>query len=358
MTNLTGSSRGASVSATAPRGAVHEFLRGLIDYAGLFPPAALELDPAIRNYARDVQSEDSWMLATFICPSGRLSDLAGYVPELFPDDGSPPLRVSALAVRASDAASFTPAWEETRSAIDEFESVSGGRGRVEAVEVAVPLELFENPRALSDWISTVGLWDEDASASTSGSHPDDRSGHPPGGRTIFFEPPLRESWRDDFTHLADALVAVRGSRDAGGAGHRAGFKLRCGGVVAAAFPSVEQVAHAIMATATRQVPFKATAGLHHPIRHHNDSVETKMHGFLNVFGASLLARARKLSEGEIIRLLSDENPRHFVLSEDCFCWKDHAATGREITNLRTDVVSYGSCSFDEPREDLRELGIL
>ena len=37
-------------------------LTGVVDYAGLFPPARLPLDEAIRNYARYRQGSDAWML--------------------------------------------------------------------------------------------------------------------------------------------------------------------------------------------------------------------------------------------------------------------------------------------------------
>jgi hypothetical protein len=43
-------------------------LTGLIDYAGLFPPAKLSLDQAIRNYAAYRQCPERWMLGKFVIP--------------------------------------------------------------------------------------------------------------------------------------------------------------------------------------------------------------------------------------------------------------------------------------------------
>ncbi len=104
---------------------------------------------------------------------------------------------------------------------------------------------------------------------------------------------------------------------------------------------------------------KFTAGLHHPIRHYNESVKNKMHGFLNVFGASILSYTQDLSESEFVEILNDEKASNFKFTDQYFAWKDFAAPALEIRMLRMlSVLSYGSCSFDEPIEDLQELKIL
>ncbi|MBI1786303.1 MAG: hypothetical protein HYR60_01975 [Acidobacteria bacterium] len=48
-----------------------ELLRGLIDYAGLFPPAALSMQAAVQNYGRYRQEAHAWMLGRFVVPSAR-----------------------------------------------------------------------------------------------------------------------------------------------------------------------------------------------------------------------------------------------------------------------------------------------
>jgi hypothetical protein len=139
----------------------------------------------------------------------------------------------------------------------------------------------------------------------------------------------------------------------------AGLKLRCGGLEPSAFPSPEQVAFVITACRDALVPLKFTAGLHHPLRHYDEGVKTKMHGFLNVFGAGVLAHRHRLDEEQVRAIIADEDPTHFVFDDDCFRWKDYAATVGEIRLARQlAVTSFGSCSFDEPRDDLRTLGLL
>jgi hypothetical protein len=135
--------------------------------------------------------------------------------------------------------------------------------------------------------------------------------------------------------------------------------LRCGGLDAKAFPTAEQVAFVIATCRDAGVPLKFTAGLHHPLRHFDADLQTHMHGFLNVFGAGVLAHARELDEETIQAIIEDEDPHHFVFEEARFRWKDHSATLEEIVAARKyAVLSFGSCSFDEPLADLRQLGLL
>src|SRR6185436_2132053 len=55
-------------------------LADLIDYAGLFPPAALSMQDAVRNYARYAEGEHAWMLGKFVVPEARRAE----VPAEFP----------------------------------------------------------------------------------------------------------------------------------------------------------------------------------------------------------------------------------------------------------------------------------
>jgi hypothetical protein len=138
----------------------------------------------------------------------------------------------------------------------------------------------------------------------------------------------------------------------------AGFKLRCGGTDAAAFPTPEQVAGTITACRGAGVPLKFTAGLHHPLRHFDAGVRTPMHGFLNVFVAGVLATVHGLGEDEVRRIVEDEDAGHFVFTDQECRWGDWAVAVAQIVAARRAVVSFGSCSFDEPRADLRALRLL
>ena len=136
--------------------------------------------------------------------------------------------------------------------------------------------------------------------------------------------------------LRGAVAAVREAR--------AGAKIRCGGTT---LPSVADVAAFVAACRDAGVPFKATAGLHHPIR------SGDRHGFLNLLAAAVFA------DGDLEAILAEEDPDAFTLDERGFGVHDHHADAETIAAARAELfVAYGSCSFDEPTGDLVALGLL
>jgi hypothetical protein len=84
-----------------------------------------------------------------------------------------------------------------------------------------------------------------------------------------------------------------------------------------------------------------------------------MHGFLNVFGAGILAHAHTLDEKFVHKILEAESARGFSFEGPSFACKGISVDHAQIEDARRSAVtSFGSCSFDEPREDLRALGLL
>jgi hypothetical protein len=125
-------------------------------------------------------------------------------------------------------------------------------------------------------------------------------------------------------------------------------KLRCGGET---FPSVEEVAAFVAACHGAGKAFKATAGLHHPLR------TPSRHGFLNLLAAAVFVGS--VDERELVALVGEEDPRAFTLDDEAFTARGHRADAATIAAARRDLfVAYGSCSFSEPVDDLRALGLL
>jgi hypothetical protein len=137
-----------------------------------------------------------------------------------------------------------------------------------------------------------------------------------------------------------------------------GYKLRTGGVTADAFPTSMQIAKALVTPSTHQLPIKFTAGLHHPLRQYREEVQTKMHGFLNVLGAAALAAEHRWDTNQTAMMLEDENVDSFSFTDAFFAWREWRIDTKRLQYRRRFAVSFGSCSFDEPREDLRALGFL
>jgi hypothetical protein len=299
------------MTAPAASPTLGALLAGLIDYAGLFPPAALTIGEAVANFASYLDSADGWVLCRFIVPAGRLDELAtegrrhaGVRPA--------PWRVSALVGEdvAADA-------ERVRA----FNAAHVGRFLVDTAELRASA-----PDAIGRAVDAF--------------RPD---------LTVFVELPLN---RDP----APLLEAVKR------AGARA--KVRTGGTEAEAFPTTPQLARFIALCAQLDVAFKATAGLHHPLRGERrltyaaDAPSATMFGFLNVFLAAAFACAG-MDEVSLARILEVRDPASFAFDEDAVRWRGHTVSLDQLRRTRAShALGFGSCSFREPIDELRELALL
>lgn len=308
---------------------VRTLMAGLIDYAGLFPPAKLSMQAACEAYARARMGEHAWVLGRFICPASRLAELSKVAAVMMPGthatsgyrehaDVLEPWRVSALVgddvpgdiARIGEFNQRHCAEDRGLAAVDAVELRAASAEQVEQALDAIPDDLFP-----------------------------------------FFEVPVIGA---DPRGLVAAL-----------AGSAAAAKIRTGGVTADAFPTPDQVAAFLVACAAAEVPFKATAGLHHPVRaEHPLTYEPGcprgvMHGFLNVFLAATFVRCTGADGRRAAEVLSCTDPRQFHFTEEgvrfggLFAEDTCLAESREAFAL-----AYGSCSFDEPITDLRGLGLL
>jgi hypothetical protein len=291
-------------------------LTGVIDYAGLFPPAQLPLDQALRNYTAYRESPDAWMLARFVCPAARLKEL----------DPVPLVTVVGRGgIKAHDfIAGLRQDWQDMRALSDRaFTAIAGYEVRV-----------------CNDVLHTEHVLDPKRELLTFGLHS-------PG----FLEAEYGPLW----TKSVEKLLAMYDQTFA----RRWGLKIRCGGATAASVPSSADIAFGLVACRKAGVPVKFTAGLHHPHRRHDGTLGSMTHGFLNVFVAGVLSHARGCETDVLQSILEDEDPKHFTFDDAGLRWKALLATTDEIRAAREKaVISFGSCSFDEPREDLRALGLM
>jgi hypothetical protein len=142
-------------------------------------------------------------------------------------------------------------------------------------------------------------------------------------------------------------------------GCEAAAKVRTGGVTAQAHPASGHLARFIDACARADVAFKATAGLHHPLYHLAESVGAHQFGFLNVFVGACMAHQIEMDVSTLVALLEEASVDAFSFDDDGLTWREHRLTAEQIEDARlTFAVSFGSCSVDEPCEDLRGLKLL
>jgi hypothetical protein len=289
--------------------ALHILLASLIDYAGLFPPSGLEMKHAVANYARYREGEHAWALGRFIVPAARLAEFEALLPQARSGAG---WHISALL--GPDVAS-------DMAAIAQFNSRHTGRAQIDSVETKASTadEIAGIRRAIPDSV------------------------------LAYFEIPFAH---DPATLLGAILKA------------RARAKIRTGGVTPEVFPTAEQIARFILRSATTGVPFKATAGLHHPVRcvrsltYAPDAPTGKMHGFLNVFMAAAFALA-EMPEPTLVELLQEESPNAFRFDATGASWHDHRIDQKVLLECRGSLgMSFGSCSFDEPIDDLHAINLL
>ena len=119
------------------------------------------------------------------------------------------------------------------------------------------------------------------------------------------------------------------------------------------------MANTLTESIERDIPIKFTAGLHHPVRMHRNEVKTKMHGFLNVFLGYIFQASYNLNVAEVEEILKEEDENNFVFSDKELKWKNYKVSIDEIETIRANQLSsFGSCSFDDPRGDLRDLNIM
>jgi hypothetical protein len=284
-------------------------LSGIVDYAGLFPPAGLDMPAVVRNYAEYRHDPDAWMLGRLVVPASRLDELALELRSLDGDDGQWPVTCLVGEGFRRDLETVD-AFNDELSATAHIDTLEGKLATAEAIASA-----------------SVAIGNRFA---------------------LFVEVPVDR----DPLPLIEAIAA---------AGVHA--KIRTGGVTPEAFPSAADVARFMRRCAECEVPFKATAGLHHPLRSEHrltyapDAPRGMMFGYLNVFlAAALLA---ELTDAEVAALLDERDPKALVVSRDVIRWRDHELRADQANAARERVASsFGSCSFREPVDDLRALSLV
>ena len=302
-----------NLSATHPKSealpTARILLDRLIDYAGLFPPAGLDMHRAVANYDAYLRSEHAWMLSRFIVPAARLSEFEDALRQM-PSQSASPWRLSALL------------------------------GADPPADLARIAAFRANPRAMVESIEVKVNAPEDVKRLA-------------GNISSEFE-----------TYIEVPLTGREGEFIAAIAKAQRRAKIRTGGETADKIPAPIQIIDFMKLCAEGNVAFKATAGLHHPLRsaHHltyqPDSASALMHGFINVFLAAAFLRGGMATQSAL-ELLEDRSIEAFRFDAEGVTWRNHRVSHGELAAARHGFsLSFGSCSFTEPVDDLRSLHLL
>ena len=289
---------------------IRTLLSGIVDYAGLFPPAALDMSQTVENYARYRGDEHAWMLGRLIVPAARLDELADALRQARPSSQEA-WRVSALAgpqieVDLDRIATFNG--DAPSAVVDSIELKATEVTTIEQAAEVIPQEL-----------------------------------------TTYVEVPIAS----DPTELVKAI---------GASGLRA--KVRTGGVTEEMFPTPADVLRFMYACIESGVPFKATAGLHHALRsdyrltYEPDSGKATMYGFLNVFLTAAFVD-EGIGQDDVVGLLLEDSAEAIRFEERSISWQAHRVDVAHIDAIRHRLaISFGSCSFEEPVEELKGLHLI
>jgi hypothetical protein len=294
-------------------------LDSLIDYAGLFPPAALSMEPTVKNYDAYRRGEHAWLLARLVMPVARLGEFEAALGQVSPAGTTlGPWRVTSP---------LGPNVEGDVAKIVEFNR------RHAASAGASPAIVIESVEM------RAGNADEIRAAAS----------RIPKELKAYFEIPLSDGLEGSLAAVAEA-------------GARA--KVRTGGEAPEMFPSGADLARFFGWCAKAGVAFKASAGLHRPVRgeqrytYKPDSASGTMHGFLNVFLAAAFVRDG-MSEDDAAALLAEQAPEAFLWEDKGVAWRDHCIGNEQLAAARKSFcLTVGSCSFTEPLDNLKALGLV
>ncbi|CAN5370804.1 hypothetical protein BH11ARM1_BH11ARM1_02300 [soil metagenome] len=277
-------------------------LEGVIDYAGLFPPAKL---PVAEAYAEYLSVHDHWIVNRFVCST---ADLIHLRREIELNKPSVPLEIVAIGKASTDDATWEDALEHDAVAMTSFNEKLEGLASIEAYEIRIPSH--EN---LVKCVRDLRGFEE---------------------AEVFVELPPTEDISQAVAALVDSdwLYA----------------KFRTG----PAKPSAESVAAFMHEAISFDLPLKLTAGLHHPFT-------TPEHfGFLNVLIAACLIYAEDLPRSQAARLLAEEDPKAFSFNTQELSWRGVSANIEAIRETRDLFVGFGSCSVSEPLDEMESLGLM
>ncbi len=294
---------------------LRSLLEGVFDYAGLFPPAKLDMSVALDKYIRHIQGKEEWIVSRFVCPAASLAELANVIDRR---ESTPEFPVTVIGHASTNYDEWLEALEQDAETMTSFMESVGDAASLEAFEVRLPS--YTNMELCLKDLNAFSEVD------------------------VFLELPWGDGLEDGFAALAQTEWI--------------GAKGRCGGLDRASFPEPDSLACFLHSAFALDVPIKLTAGLHHPLPGIDEMNGGRMHGFLNVLTAASLCVSGDMSRKELVEVLRDGSLDHWTFTDKGMGWRGHKVSIDEVEEMRDLCLGIGSCSIDEPIVDLTHLGLL
>ncbi|HET9254204.1 MAG TPA: hypothetical protein VFO16_03250 [Pseudonocardiaceae bacterium] len=270
-------------------------LARLVDDAGLFPPSGVSVPEVVKAHLAARRAPYAGLIGFLLCPISRLGAVVSALRK------ARPVRPVTLSLVADTGLGGLP--KAISTALDNSKLFD-----LRMVEVPAPSDVDAN------WLVQLTEF-----------VPDDvvRVVEPRRGRP---------EWLSGVRRVAEAGCWP---------------KLRCGGTSVESFPTVEEVADFLAIATGTGAPFKATAGLHHAVRHHDQRTGLTHHGLLNM----LIGTAHAISGSSAHEALRCTDAAALAAEASALS-KDTSRVVREV------FACTGSVSVTDPVTDLTRLGLL
>ncbi|RNC83177.1 MAG: hypothetical protein ED557_10725 [Balneola sp.] len=321
---------------------LQQLLASSINYSALEPPAELSLQQALRGFVDFSYSKYSWMLSSFVMPIEELSLMATFADKK--DQLKGPLELCISGLEAHTLFEFKHGINRIEKETMNVHSGYPGEVRTNILELKLPAESVANmnPEELVKALEAAV-----SSFAESRLLP----------HRVFFEVPGDE-FDADITKKITKVIAVHNKSIMKRKVNNylfSGLKIKCSGTNV---PSEKYLADVILFARDANVAIKFSGIDNALFPTYNYSLQSKVHGMLNILLASILSYTQDLNLEETTAILEDKNPEHFAIKEGYLAWKSFAAPLAEIKMLRMlSITSFNISSFTPIVEGLKELSI-
>lgn len=325
---------------------LEQLLDAAIDYSGMFPPNELDLREALREYVGFANSDKAQLLSRFVIPFEKIPELAKFADKKHMLKG--PLNLCIAGPDIQTLTQFKNVILTMEQQILDAHSGYPGELRTNILELKFPSKSVINLNAeeLVKALEAVVLRTAESRLLP---------------HRVFFEIPEQALNIDTTKKIIRVIAAHNKSVLKRKVDNYlfSGLKINCGFADTGMEISDEYLAEAILFARDANVAVKFSGDINTAYPVFDKQTGKKIHGFINILAASMLAYTQDLNLEETVEVLEDRNPDNFVFKDGFFMWRELAAPVMEIKMLR--MLSITSFNSTDPKlavKELREGGLI